>query len=275
MYFDEYKKEFYSQGGWSQLKSVSISYSPAREFLRMNFPEGQTDGQLCLLNIIKAVNNYKTFSDRVHANCKTVTKKWVKFRLQNFDRSDTSCIITNMIKDPKVMKMVSLQLKRLCDPNRSGELNIKIQSEYRDTEKIPHSSLKIKCTLSDITEVIQREIELSYQESNDRTDEVIAKNLSQKNRDTTSSDDNASRNNSFLKLKRTSRDDLSRIKTQGAREQKLNEENKKERDLERGRPEMRRILRMILVLGNPSGIIHVQSSLPRSDTSKYKHSKKK
>ncbi|GFT94610.1 uncharacterized protein TNCV_1990461 [Trichonephila clavipes] len=167
MYFDGYKKEFYSQGGWSQLKSVSSSYCLVLEFLKMKVGsnaeyESEEEGKLGYLNVMKAVNNYKIFSDGVHVNCKTMSKAWVKFRLQNFNKFNTSYITTDM-SDPTDMKDVSLQLRRLCDPNRSDELIIQNQSEYKDTckectENIPHSLLKIKkLTLNDmIAEVTQR-----------------------------------------------------------------------------------------------------------------------
>ncbi|GFS59132.1 uncharacterized protein TNCV_70101 [Trichonephila clavipes] len=349
MYFDQYKEEFYSQGGWNQLKSESVSYELVREFMDIKMDSDtkcvtEEDKESAIISIMNAVNNYKTFTGRINTNFKTVSKAWVKYHLNNLNRLDASSVLLDEtksrdVRDPKVIEKLLLQLKLLCDPCASEVLNVETQSKIvnsckRYTEEIPQSLLKLNnLNLNDITattcdnEIKRIQFKLQLQESdgqtdqktaidlsrdarngetdqkiaidlsrdarngqtvqeiaidlsrnarNDQTDQLIGIDLFQ-NKLTTSNthENNTSRYDSFLKLKMTSNDDFARNRTQDIGEKKLNEKTKKEIYLERENPEVKCLLRMILVLGNPQGIIRVRSSLPHSDTSKHKKKSKK
>ncbi|GFQ97656.1 uncharacterized protein TNCT_465471 [Trichonephila clavata] len=300
MYFDQYKEEFYSHGGWSQLKSVPVSYDLVREFLDIKLEpnkkcETEEEKEFAMISIMKAVNNYKTFTSRINTNCKTVSKAWIKNHLQNLNRFDASSVSLDEtkdqdVRDPKVIEKLLLQLKLLCNPNASEVFNVKTQSKIVNsrkqyTEEIPQSLLKLNnlnLNMTAITcdhEVKHRKLKLSLQESdcqtgqqiaidlsrdkrNDQTDQLIGTDLFQ-NKLTASNTrkNNASLCGSFLKLKMTS-NDLAQNETQDTGEQKRNVKTKKEIYFEREKPEVKCLLRMILVLGNARGIIRVRSSLP-------------
>ncbi|GFY63193.1 uncharacterized protein TNIN_115881 [Trichonephila inaurata madagascariensis] len=306
MYFEEYKKEFYDQGGWNQLKIVSLSYIQTRDFLStyrtpLFLPnENRRD---FILNIMKTVDNYKTFVNRIPANCKTVSKAWVKHHLQNFNKSDDSIVTIDKTerqdtRNPKVMRNFLLKLRHLCDPNT---LDDKAQPKFVNSLKqyTKEASLGLlnlnNLTLNDTTasqksDIEVKEIELPLQITDDQTDSLIEADLSPskkddqkligvdllQHQDATSSviENDTARNNPFLKLKMISSDDFPGNGTQGTSKQKQNEETK-EIGLERERPEVKSLLKAILSLGNPEGMIHLQSSLPRSDANKSKISKKK
>ncbi|GFQ87154.1 uncharacterized protein TNCT_672341 [Trichonephila clavata] len=292
MYFDEYKEEFYSEGGWSQLKIVSLSYVLPHELLSPYpvaiFP-AEENRQDYLLNVMKYVNNYKTFASRIHANCNTVSKAWVKYHLQNLGRYEYSIATIDTVKrqdvkDPKVIENFLLHFRRFCDPKCSEVLDIKakpklIASCKNLTEEIPKGLLKFNnLTLSNIIEntgdkeVKQREIEVPLQESKDQTDQLTGIYLpGNKDVASSSNENEASRNASFLKLKMVSNDNFPQIdETQGPSKQELSEETKKEIDLERESSERKCLSRMLLALGNPGGIRHVRSSLLRSNTNEQK-----
>ncbi|GFY57583.1 uncharacterized protein TNIN_139921 [Trichonephila inaurata madagascariensis] len=310
MYFDEYKKEFYSQGGWNRLKIVSLSYVLPYDFLFtylkniFQFPEIRRD---ILFDFLKTVVNYKTFSSRIHANCETISKAWVKRPLQNFNKSDDFTVRIDQterqdMENPKVIENFLFKFRSLCDPNVAEVLNVKAQHKFIDsckqyTKETPQSLLKLNnLTLNDMIASQQSDAEvkeIELQVTDHQTDPLIAVNLPRKestdqtnqlngtylprNKNTISnaSESDASRNNSFLKLKMSSSNIFPMFETQGTRKQKPNEETKKEIDLERENAEVKCLLKMILVLGNPDGMIHLLSSLSRSDTNKSKKESKK
>ncbi|GFS59127.1 uncharacterized protein TNCV_70061 [Trichonephila clavipes] len=299
MYFEEYKKEFYDQGGWNQLKIVSLSYIPTRDFL-FTYPMSiflpKEKRRHFIFDIMKTVDNYKTFSSRIPANCKTVSKAWVKHHLQSFNISDDSIVTINKtegqdVGNPKVMRDFILKLRHLCDPNTSDDkAQPKFMSSCKQyTKEAPRSLLNLSnLTLNDMTasqksDTEVKEIELPLQITDDQPDPLIEADLSPNKKDdqkdqligvnlpqhqdaTSSTNENdTARNNSFLKLKMTSSNDFPGIGTQGTSTQK---EKTKEIGLERERPEVKSLLKAILSLGNPEGMIHLRSSLPRSDTNK-------
>ncbi|GFY79097.1 uncharacterized protein TNIN_201111 [Trichonephila inaurata madagascariensis] len=285
-YFDQYTEEFYRQGGWSQLKIVSASYAPVYEFL-FTFPNKNLktieDRQAYVIDIMEVVSNYKTYMSDVYANCKTVSKTWVKFHPQSFTKSDraaTEDAIQNT-KNPHVMEKFLLKFRRLCDPFIYEELiNSALRKQF--TEAISQSLLKLNnLTLNNTTsntcktKIKQIKVEPTFQENDDQTDKLVKINLSgvekgddqanklvtidiSRNKDTTS---NACENVSFLKLKGINTDDVSQDKTQIAIEQKLNNEIKREIDVERDRPEVKCLLRMILALGDREGTAQLRSLL--------------
>ncbi|GFQ87377.1 uncharacterized protein TNCT_683581 [Trichonephila clavata] len=275
MYFDEYKEEFYSQGGWSQLKIVSLSYVLPhysmtfypKEIFRSN------DKKLDFtLHVMKTVDNYKTFASRIHTNCKTVSKAWVKYLL-NINKSEHSIVIKDTAKsqdigDPKAIESFLLHFRRFCDPNTSRDLNVRAQPKFiqsckKYTEETPRSLNHKKASQQSDTEVKQREFGISLQENDDQIDKLITTDLTrQKGKTSNTGKNDESRKKSFLKQKMTSRINFPRIKTQGTKDQKLNEETQKEVDLKRENPEVDCLLRTILVLGDPEGIAHVRSTLP-------------
>ncbi|GFY49245.1 hypothetical protein TNIN_361611 [Trichonephila inaurata madagascariensis] len=282
MYFDEYKGEFYSKGGWSQLKIVSRSYVLPHEFL-LPYPEAifpaEEDRRDYILHVMNAVDNYKTFASRINANFKTVSKAWVKYNLQNFSKCEDSIVTIDTaksqdIEDPKVIENFLLDLRRLCDPNTSEVLDVKAQPKLIDscrqyTEEIPQSLLKLSnLTLNDKSAntvnngVKQREIEVPLQESEDQTNQLSGIYLSESNDIASNTSENdASRNASFFKQKMTSNDDFPRMdKKQDTSKQKTTEETKREIDLERESPEVKCLSRMLLVLGKPDGMMRVRAS---------------
>ncbi|GFQ65532.1 hypothetical protein TNCT_273601 [Trichonephila clavata] len=95
MYFVECKEEFYGQRGWTRLKIVSLSYVLPYDFLLtylgkiFDLYEIRED---ILLDFMKTVDNYKSFSSSVQASFKTISKAWVKCHLQNFNKSDDSVV---------------------------------------------------------------------------------------------------------------------------------------------------------------------------------------
>ncbi|GFX82481.1 uncharacterized protein TNCV_2166291 [Trichonephila clavipes] len=301
MYFDEYKKEFYSQGGWNRLKIVSLSYVLPYDFLftylKIIFqcPEIRRD---ILFDFMKTVHNYKTFSSPVHANCKTISKAWVKRPLQNFNKSDDFTVTIDKTErqdmgNPKVIENFLLKFRSLCDPKVAEVLNVKAQPKFIDsckqyTKETPQSLLKLNnLTLNDTianqrSDAEVKEIELQItvdqtvplisvdlprNESTAQTNQLIRTYLPRnKNTVSNASENDTFRNNSFLKLKMSSSNVFPVFETQGTSKQKPNEETKKEFDLERENAQVKCILKMILVLGNPEGMIYLRSSLPRSDT---------
>ncbi|GFU56820.1 uncharacterized protein TNCV_2539901 [Trichonephila clavipes] len=272
-YFDQYTEEFYREGGWSQLKTVSASYVPVYEFL-LTFPnrnfktmEGR---QAYVLDIMKVVSNYKTYMSDVYADCKTVSKTWVKFNSKSFNKSDvdvTEDVIQNM-KSPQVIEKFLLKFRRLCDPIIYEVLIDSARCE-QFTEAISQSLFKLNnLTLNNTA---SNTYSSGVEKGDDQYNKLVAIDISQ-NKGTTS---NACENVSFLKLKGIITD-VSQDKNQIAIEQKLNKETKREIDLERDRPEMKCLLGMILALGDQEGIAHLRSLLPRSGTRQHqKKSKKK
>lgn len=271
MYFEEYKEEFYKKGGWSQLKILSFSYDLPFAFLT-TFPSMLLDEnkRAYIHEVLKTLHNYKAFTKCVHSDFKTVSKAWVKFRLQNLYKSDASGV-TDMT-NPKEVERVLLQFSLFCDPIRSKKLTNRFstESKYSHCRKqsfgnVSQSLLKLNI-LNDMTcdtDSKQGKIQLDLKEN------------AQTDKDTTCNEINVSQNTSSLKLKMTSIVDFPHNKTQSTSEQKLNEEIKKGIDLELESPEVKCLLRMILVLGNSEGIIHVRSSLPRSNSHKRKKKSKK
>ncbi|GFU62187.1 hypothetical protein TNCV_2474181 [Trichonephila clavipes] len=292
MYFDKYKEEFYSKGGWNQLKTVSLSYVLLHESM-LPYPvavfPAEEDRRDFILHVMKAVDNYKTSSSRINANCSTVSKVWVEYNLQNFSKCKDSIVTIDTAKsqdteDPKIIHNFLLDLRRLCDPNTSEVLDVKAQPKLIDscrqyTREISQSLLKLSnLTLNNKSantvnnEAKQGEIEVPLQESEDQTNQLTGIYLSEgKDIASDASENDASRNASFLKLKMTSNDGFPRMdKTRDTRKQKTTEETKREIDLERGSPEVKCLLRMILVLGKPDGIMRVRSSFLGSEPNKLK-----
>ncbi|GFR03299.1 uncharacterized protein TNCT_207291 [Trichonephila clavata] len=282
MYFDEYKEEFYRQGGWSQLKIVSFSYVLPNELL-YPYPEtlcySHEDRVDYILNVMKAVENYKLLINFICTNCKTVAKMWVRY-LRNLNKSDTSNIKVDRTKaqDPSDLKVIEkflLQFRRLCDPNGTKILHDEAQLMLTDsrkqyTEEISQNVLKLdNFTLNHMTanqqsdfKVKQREIELPLQindgqadklstidssrvQKNNVTDQLVGICLL-RNKDTISNirENASSRKNSFLKLNPTSNDGFPRIGIQSASKQKQNTDTKKEIYFERESPEVKYLLRM-------------------------------
>ncbi|GFS62649.1 uncharacterized protein TNIN_52471 [Trichonephila inaurata madagascariensis] len=303
MYFDEYKEEFYRQGGWRQLKIVSVSYVLPNEFLSP-YPEtiyySHENRKDFILNVVKAVENYNAFTSPIYTDCKTVAKAWVRCHLKNFNKSDTSNVQDMAkVQDPRDLKVVEkflLQLRRLCDPNGTTVLNFKAHLMLTDSrkqysEEISQNALKLNnLTLNDMTakelsdlKVKQTDIELPLQVNDCRTNKLSTIDLSRGRRNDETNEliemgllrneytisntrkSKSSGKNSFLKLNTSSSNGFPRIGTQDTSKQKQNEDAKKERNFERERSEMKCLLRTILVFGNPEGMIHLRSSLPRSD----------
>ncbi|GFT94605.1 uncharacterized protein TNCV_1990421 [Trichonephila clavipes] len=305
LYFDEYKEEFYRQGGWRQLKIVSFSYVLPNEFLSP-YPKriyySHKNRKDFILNVMKAVENYKHFISLIYTDCKTVAKAWVRYHLKNFNKSNTSNVKVDVAKvqdlrDLKVVEKFLLQFRRLGDPNSTEILNFKAQLMFTDSrkqysEEIAQNVLKLNnLTLNDMTanelsdfKVKQIEIELPLQVNDgqtdklrtidlsrgrryDETDELIQKGLLRNEYTILNTCENKSaRKNPFLKLNTSSSNGFPRIGTQDTSKQKQNEDTKKERNFEREHPEMKCLLRTILVFGNPEGMNHLRSCLPRSDT---------
>ncbi|GFS48858.1 uncharacterized protein TNCV_293151 [Trichonephila clavipes] len=276
MYFDEYKEEFYRQGGWSQLKIVSLSYNLPHEFLSP-YPEEIVRSfekrRDFILHVMKAVDNYKTLVYRIPIYYKTVSKAWVKYHLQSFRKSEDSNATIDISKrqdigDPKSIEVFLLHFRCFCDPTNSSVLNLKALPKFSAscqpyTEETPRSLNPKKSSPQRYTEDKKREIRLTLQENDNQIDKLITTDLTRHKGNTSNTGENdASRENSFLKQKMNSRDDFPQIKTQGTKEQKLNEENKREINLEQESPEVRCLLRTILVLGDPKGIVQVRSTLP-------------
>ncbi|GFS48861.1 uncharacterized protein TNCV_293171 [Trichonephila clavipes] len=282
MYFDEYKEEFYRQGGWSQLKIVSLSYNLPYEFLSP-YPQeifhSYEKRRDFILRVMIDIDNYKTFAGRIPTNCKTVSKAWVKYHLQNISKSQDSLTTIDASKRqdivyPKAIENFLLHFRCFFDHNTSDVLRVKVLPNFIDsgtqyTEENPQSLNDIAANLQSDTEIKEREIRLPIQKNHNQINKLILADITRK-KDTTSntSENNSSQTYAFWKLKMTSRDNFPRIKTQITKEQELHEENKKEIDLERESSEVKCLLRMILVLGNPEGIIHVRSSLQHLDINK-------
>ncbi|GFQ97653.1 hypothetical protein TNCT_465461 [Trichonephila clavata] len=166
-------------------------------------------------------------------------------------------------------------LQQLDKHNSNLTLNDLTESQQSDT-KVKEIELPLQITDDQTGPLI--DTDLSPNKNNDQTDQLSGIDLP-RNRDTSSNafENVASRKNPFLKLKMPLSNVFPRIETQGTSKQKQNEETKKEIDidLERERPEVMSLLKTLLVLGNPEGMIHLRSSLPRSDTNRCKISKKK
>ncbi|GFY49139.1 uncharacterized protein TNIN_390241 [Trichonephila inaurata madagascariensis] len=289
MYFDEYKEEFYRQGGWSQLKMVSLSYELPYKFMPLYSQEAchsYEERRDSILRVMIAVDNYKTFAGRIRTNCKTVSKAWVKYHLQNISKSEDSTATIDASKSqdivyPKAIENFLLHFRCLFDHNTSDILRVKafpmlIDSGTQCTEENPQSLNDIAANQQSDTEVKEREIGLPLQENHNQIDKLIVTDITRyKGTTSNTRENNSSRKDSFLKLKVTSRDNFPRTKTQVTKERELNEENKKEIDLERKSSEVKCLLRMILVLGSREGIIHVRSSLQHLDIKKNLRYKKK
>ncbi|GFS63015.1 uncharacterized protein NPIL_317531 [Nephila pilipes] len=306
IYFDEYKYDFYGQGGWTRLKIVADSYILPNESLDI-FPNKINVAKQVPLLAKKAVDNYKAFTSAFSVQCKTISKAWVKFQLQNLAklRAANHTMKDEALRDPKDIEQFLLQFRRLCNPNSSEMLKYlsrsTLSTSYKPCEQsnktIFGSLLKLShLTLNDtiVDSVIrQREIESSSKERDnqsdkmtavdlslnkkdeDQTDEIIPLNLSQINEIKSKTIENdSSRNASFSIKQIASNEESSMDKTRHAIDQKLNENTRKEIDLERESPEVKCLLRMILVLGNTEGITDVLSSLPHSDTHQSKKKSK-
>ncbi|GFQ67133.1 uncharacterized protein TNCT_605491 [Trichonephila clavata] len=182
VYFDEYKEEFYKQGGWSKLKAVAAFYVPAYEFL-FTFPNGNfrtIEGrQAYLLEVMKAVNNYKTAVD---TNCKTISKAWVKLHLPSLSKFDANDVTEDVIqntRNPKVIEEILLKFRCICDPVMTKWLNE--SARYKQfTDDISRSSLKLNnFTLNDMTantcdtEFNQINMDPPIQENNYQMDKII------------------------------------------------------------------------------------------------------
>ncbi|GFW29022.1 uncharacterized protein TNCV_2355801 [Trichonephila clavipes] len=241
VYFEQYKEEFYRQGGWNQLKILSLSYVRAAEFMS-TYPNlisyTLENKEVFILDAMKAVSNYKTFTSHFHANCKTASKPWVKYHLHNFDKSDASNISEDVtkakdLKDPKLIEKFLLQFRRRCDINALEILKVKPQSKFVDSceQSIQKNSRSLlnSLTLNNMTAstcniVKQREIKFPYQESddqidkqmtiglsrverNDQTDQLIAINLSlNKHNSSSTRKIDMSQNTSFLEMEMSSSD---------------------------------------------------------------------
>ncbi|GFQ65531.1 hypothetical protein TNCT_273591 [Trichonephila clavata] len=188
--------------------------------------------------------------------------------IPNFNKSNKSIVTAdvpkaNYLRDPKVVEKFLLHVRRLCDSNVTEVLNVKAHRKTTDSckqynKEIYLSSLKLNnLTLNDVTastsdtEDKQREIGLTFQESHEQTDKLIEFYSRNKNTTSNASENDALRNNPFLKLKMTSSDHIPLIKIPGTSGQKPNEDALKEIDLERERSEVNNVLRKILVLGHP------------------------
>ncbi|GFS63020.1 uncharacterized protein NPIL_317551 [Nephila pilipes] len=315
IYFDEFKEEFYNQGGWSQLNIVSFSYAQLFELLNMGRKteyEATANRQTFIVDCMKSVSNYENLVNCFRTKGKTITKSWVNFNLQNSNKSDDASNASEdsskyqMLRDPKVMEQFLLQFRRLCDPTSSEMLKyLSYKRGYTCKESnrtisrsyLKLNSLNLKDTTADISSdpaIIQREIEHDLKENVDQTEEIIAIDLSlnkknvyqtdgkipidlSKNNETTSStiEKYAPQNASFFKHHFSS-GEFSANKTHSATDSKLDQEAKREIDLERKSPCVKHLLRMILVLGNTGGIANVRLSLPGSNKhQRRKKSKKK
>ncbi|GFY55143.1 uncharacterized protein TNIN_217001 [Trichonephila inaurata madagascariensis] len=240
-YFEQNKEEFYRQGGWNQLKSLSRTYVLADEFIS-SYPYlisySLEQREVFILEAMKFVNNYKTVMSPFHAYCKTASKPLVKYHLNNFNKSDASNILEDAtkahdLKDPKVIEKFLLQFRHVCDINALEVLKVKLQSKCVDSCKqsiqknsrsLPNSLTLNNMTASACNIVEQREIKFPYQEidyqtgkqraislsrdkRSDQTDQLIAIDLSLNKPNSSSTRKiDVSQNTSFLEMEMSSSD---------------------------------------------------------------------
>ncbi|GFT76645.1 uncharacterized protein NPIL_352941 [Nephila pilipes] len=271
VYFDEYKEDFYRHGGWNQLKILSDSYALVHNLLNMSpgriLPIEEVK-RLYILDVMKAMDNYRIFESCFKANYKTSSKAWVKFNLQNLTKSEASDATKDTkrcqdFRNPKVIEEFLLQFRRFCYPNSSEMLKYlscrRTQSTNGNCYKksdgtVSRSLLKIQdLTVKDTTTdtlIRQRETEFDSKKNSNQTDDIISTDLFQNSETTSNVIENVAPTNASFSKQISSNEELSVDKTRSPIDRKLNEDTRKEIDLERESPEVKSILRMILVLGN-------------------------
>lgn len=164
-------------------------------------------------------------------------------------------------------------------PNFSSKILIQNSKICKHcTETVLETQLKqANSTLNDMTDdtISNTKInpaEIYLKENYDKTNAVPAKDLSRNTESITNANSNdTSQNSSYLIPQKSFNDDFFENKTHSANGHNINEQIRKETDLERESIEVKCLLRLILVLGNQQGIAHVRSSMGCSD--KHQHKK--
>ncbi|GIY67482.1 uncharacterized protein CDAR_421761 [Caerostris darwini] len=161
MYFDRFGDEFYSQGGWKQLRKVASTYTkPYQVIDKYVFLLDQEVTNFSFLpELLQSTTHFCNFLKEVRYDAhKTLTKQWVKFLLRKPPRQYQSlkCL-------PSGFEMANLitKLKRFFDPG---------SKEVRKNE-IEESALRDRKLIREFKEVFKDEFEATRLK-NRKSDEI-------------------------------------------------------------------------------------------------------